>query len=92
MVRFEDLVGPEGGGSEEAQRLVVERVAGHLGVPVGEETMRAVKEGLFGVGRTFRKGQVGGWRQEFSPEHEQAVEEVAGPLLVELGYDSTPDR
>ncbi len=92
MVRFEDLVGPEGGGSAEAQRLVVERVAGHLGVPVGEGTMRTVEEGLFGVGRTFRKGQVGGWREEFTTEHERAVEEVAGPLLQELGYDTTPDR
>jgi Sulfotransferase domain len=92
MVKFEDLVGPEGGGSAEARRLVVERVAGHLGVPVGEGTMRAVEEGLFGVGRTFRKGQVGGWREEFSPEHERAVEEVAGPLLMELGYEANPDR
>jgi hypothetical protein len=92
MVRFEDLVGPEGGGSAEAQRLVVERVAWHLGVPVGEGTMRAVEDGLFGVGRTFRKGQVGGWREEFSPEHERAVEEVAGPLLMELGYEANPDR
>ena len=92
MVRFEDLVGPEGGGSEEAQRLVVERVGGHLGVPVGEGTIRAVKEGLFGIGSTFRKGQIGGWREEFSSEHERAVEETAGPLLVELGYERNPDR
>jgi hypothetical protein len=92
MVRFEDLVGPEGGGSAEAQQRVVERVAGHLGVPVGEGTMRAVEEGLFGVGRTFRKGQVGGWREEFTAEHERAVEEVAGPLLQELGYEVNQDR
>ena len=87
MVKFEDLVGTEGGGSEEAQRLAVERVAGHLGVPVGEGTLETVREGIFGVGRTFRKGQIGGWREEFSAEHERAVKEVAGPLLAELGYE-----
>ena len=92
MVRFEDLVGPGGGGSEEAQHLAVERVAVHLGVTVGEGTMRAVEEGLFGVGRTFRKGQIGGWREEFTTEHERAVEEAAGSLLVELGYEAGSDR
>src|SRR5215213_11674418 len=86
MVKFEDLVGPEGGGSEEAQRLAVGRVAMHLGVPVDERTMGRVGENLFGAGRTFRKGQIGGWREEFTAEHEQALEEAAGPLLAELGY------
>jgi hypothetical protein len=87
MVKFEDLVGTEGGGSEEAQRLAVERVAEHVGVPVGEGTLESVREGIFGVGQTFRKGQIGGWREEFSEEHERAVREVAGPLLAELGYE-----
>jgi hypothetical protein len=92
MVKFEDLVGIKGGGSAEAQREAVERVGRHLGIGVGQERMRAVEEGLFGVGRTFRKGQIGGWREEFSSEHERAVEGVVGPLLVELGYEASPDR
>jgi hypothetical protein len=86
MVRFEDLVGPEGGGSEEAQRLAVGRVAKHLGVPVEERTIGLVGEKLFGAGRTFRRGQIGSWREEFTAEHERALEEAAGPLLAELGY------
>jgi Sulfotransferase domain len=91
VAKFEDLVGTKGGGSEEAQRLAVERLARHLGVEVDEATMGAVEEGLFGVGRTFRKGQIGGWRKEFSAEHEVAVKEVLGSLLVELGYEAGPD-
>jgi hypothetical protein len=53
--------------------------------------MRRVEEELFGVGPTFRKGQIAGWREEFSPEHERAVKEQAGSLLVELGYEASPD-
>jgi hypothetical protein len=53
--------------------------------------MRAVEEGLFGAGRTFRKGQIGGWREEFSAEHVRAVEEILGPLLVRLGYEAGPN-
>jgi hypothetical protein len=91
VAKFEDLVGTKGGGSAEAQRLAVERVAEHLGVGVDKATMRAVEEGLFGAGRTFRKGQIGGWHEEFSADHARAVEEVLGPLLVELGYEAGPN-
>jgi hypothetical protein len=88
MVKFEDLVGHGGGGSEKAQRLAVERVARHMGVPADEGTLRRVEEHLFGVGRTFRKGQIGGWREAFSDEHERAVKGGLGSLLVELGYEA----
>jgi hypothetical protein len=52
--------------------------------------MRTVEENIFGVSKTFRKGQIGSWREEFSAEHERAVREIAGPLLVELGYEANP--
>jgi len=67
----------------------VERVARQLGVEEG--TLDVVEEDLFGVGRTFRKGQIGGWREEFSAEHERAVKEVVDSLLVELGYEAAPN-
>jgi hypothetical protein len=91
LVKFEDLVGTRGGGSAEVQRQAVGQVAAHVGVSVSEQTMRLVEETLFGTGRTFRKGQIGGWREEFAPEHEQAAKEVVGPLLVELGYEAGPN-
>ena len=91
VVRFEDLVGPEGGGSAEAQRRAVGLVAEHLGLEADEGSLGRVQENLFGSGKTFRKGQIGGWREEFSPEHERAAEEVAGPLLAELGYEGNHD-
>ena len=90
VVRFEDLVGPEGGGSAGAQRLAAGRVAEHLGVRAGEATLERVGEGIFGAGQTFRKGMIGGWKEEFGAEHERAAEEVVGPLLAELGYGDPP--
>jgi hypothetical protein len=88
LVKFEDLVGPRGGGSAEAQRRTVERVARHVGLEPDERMIRTVEENIFGVSNTFRKGQIGGWREEFSEEHARAVRETAGPLLVELGYEA----
>src|SRR5215207_765810 len=39
MVKFEELVGPEGGGSTDAQRRAVERIAAHVGLRTDERTM-----------------------------------------------------
>jgi sulfotransferase 6B1 len=88
MVKFEDLVGPRGGGSAETQRRTVERVAWHVGLEPDERMISTVEENIFGVSNTFRKGQIGGWREEFSAEHERAAREIAGPMLVELGYEA----
>lgn len=90
VVKFEDLVGPSGGGSAEAQRLTIERIARHVGLEPDERIMHTV-ENIYGVGKTFRKGQIGSWRSEFSEVHARAAREVAGALLVELGYEADPD-
>jgi len=91
LVKFEELVGPGGGGSEASQREATRRVADHLGIELDEDRLEEICGGLFGQGRTFRKGQSGGWREGFAPEHEAAAREVAGPLLVELGYEEGLD-
>ncbi|GAB4505036.1 MAG: hypothetical protein Fur0043_20310 [Anaerolineales bacterium] len=41
--------------------------------------------------RTFRSGKSGGWRQYFTDEHKRLFKEVAGDLLVRLGYEKNND-
>ena len=36
---------------------------------------------------TFRSGKTGGWKQHFTDEHKKLFKEVAGDLLVKLGYE-----
>jgi hypothetical protein len=36
---------------------------------------------------TFRSGKAGGWREKFSPENSNLFKDVAGDLLVRLGYE-----
>ncbi len=36
---------------------------------------------------TFRSGKKAGWKREFNAEHRRLFDEVAGELLVELGYE-----
>jgi hypothetical protein len=37
--------------------------------------------------RTFRSGKAGGWREHFTAEHTRLFLDVAGDLLVRLGYE-----
>jgi hypothetical protein len=40
---------------------------------------------------TFRSGKTGGWRGQFTPEHKRLFKDVAGDLLVQLGYETDND-
>jgi hypothetical protein len=44
-----------------------------------------------GKSRTFRSGKTGGWREHFTEEHKRLFKEVAGDLLVRLGYEPDND-
>jgi sulfotransferase 6B1 len=37
---------------------------------------------------TFRSGKIGAWKDQFSPENKRLFKEIAGDLLIQLGYES----
>lgn len=90
-VRFEDLIGPQGGGSQEAQHKVIYEIATHIGISITREQVIALASRLFGTKPgepgTFREGKIGSWKKYFTPEHKKAFKEVAGQLLIDLGYE-----
>jgi len=40
---------------------------------------------------TFRSGKTGEWKKYFTEEHRKIFKDVAGDLLVRLGYESNND-
>jgi hypothetical protein len=44
-----------------------------------------------GKSRTFRSGKTGAWREHFSAEHKRLFKDVAGDLLLQLGYEKNND-
>lgn len=36
---------------------------------------------------TFRSGKIGGWQKQFTQEHKRLFKDIAGDLLVRLGYE-----
>jgi hypothetical protein len=88
-VRFEDLVGSKGGGSDELQYQEILNIAKHIGVTLSAEKIKEVSDGLFGGSTTFRDGQIDGWKKHFTPEVKEAFKKVPGAnqLLIDLGYE-----
>lgn len=41
--------------------------------------------------RTFRSGKTGGWKGYFTDDHKKLFKDVAGDLLVRLGYEKSND-
>jgi hypothetical protein len=85
IIRFESLVGAKGNGSEEEQDRVFGELAAFLGIEHFDP--KAIDEGAYGESWTFRVGQIGRWKQEFSDYHKALFKEMWGDLLIELGYE-----
>lgn len=88
VVRYEELIGPAGGGSLEAQRDAVARIATHVGRPLDAASLDATAAKVWSSkSSTFRSGSTGGWRDRFTPAHVEAFKRVCGSTLIELGYE-----
>jgi hypothetical protein len=82
-VSFEELVGPEGGGSAERQAAAVARVVDFVGAEYAEDLARRLyRRDAF----SFYKGRIGGWRDAFTAEHLRLFERRFGEVLSLYGY------
>jgi sulfotransferase 6B1 len=91
-LRFEDLVGTHGGGDRQKQRQIVRMIVRYLNLDLPEKEIEKIAENaFFQNAATFRKGQIGDWKNHFTDKHKQLFKEVAGDLLIQFGYESEFD-
>ncbi|HTU21638.1 MAG TPA: hypothetical protein VMG10_26615 [Gemmataceae bacterium] len=84
-ISFEELIGPQGGGSSEAQQRTIWSLQLKLHVPGNPQEHG---ERLFNPGSwTFRKGSINGHREFFRDEHYEAFRGLKQDFMHELGYD-----
>lgn len=101
ICRYENLVGPEGGGTEEAQLTELQRISNFLGLNMSDFKLKEIadqlygnevnpfgKGGIEGFRSTFNKGKLGTWQDYFAEEHKQAFKAKLGYALIELGYET----
>jgi sulfotransferase family protein len=86
VLRFEDLVGAAGGGDDATQRREVARSLAWVGRPRTGTDLDVVCAGLWGGTATFRKGQIGQWREEFDADLSALAEREMADVIAALGY------
>ncbi len=89
IVRFENLVGAKGGGSDEFQAHEIKLIAQHVGLALDDTKVAEIMRDLFGESATFYQGTVDGWKKYFTPTIKEAFKNVPGAdeLLIALGYE-----
>jgi hypothetical protein len=85
-IRFEDL---RGAGLDAGLERILTCYSAHRQTPVDQtRALDGIRKAIAPEkSHTFRKGGAGGWREAFTLECKDAFKDVAGDLLVRLGYE-----
>ena len=89
VIRYEDIVGLKGGGSDELQSATVRRIFEHINYEANNETIDYVVNNLYGGTHTFRMGSVHAWKDKVSMNLLDKIDEQlrGSPYLIRLGYE-----
>jgi Sulfotransferase domain len=82
LLRFEDLIGEQGGGSEQKQQQVMEKIAQHLDCPITSPMPTVYNT----TARTFRQGKIDSWKDNLEADVLDYLTDYCLPLCDEAGY------
>lgn len=95
-IKYEEMRENPKGVAENVISYVIERTVdntdGFPPIMVGDNIIEAIIQAEKAIGTTrwstsYRKGIVGGWQEEFTPEHKKIFKETSGDWLEKLGYE-----
>ncbi len=87
LVRFEDLIGPRGGGDRLTQIRLLGALCEYLSIGTGTPQSERLAEQIFSsLSPTFAKGRAGRWREVFDSDLLRLFEREAGEQAVRYGY------
>lgn len=89
-IRFEDLASE---GRDAAIRRLAEFYSSRCASPIDIDAAVAAMAACIAPEKshTFRSGKKAGWQSEFNAEHRRRFDELAGDLLIDLGYETNHD-
>lgn len=86
-LKFEQLIGHKGGGSDFDQLKAIEAVINHLGLKVKRERAVFLGERVFDrKSETFHKGLIGQWETFLNAEQKSMITTQIGNEIKEMGY------
>lgn len=83
LVRYEDLVGPQGGGSDDDQRYMISELIDFIDVDVDVD---CVADSIYGGTKTFRQGKINAWMSELDDKLVVRLTEEFELFCREMGY------
>lgn len=86
VVRFEELVGPQGGGTFAQQQAMGQQIAAHINMSFGNNIADRFEEIYNPASRTFREGKIGGWEDELDAASIAKITRYCEPLCQAAGY------
>jgi hypothetical protein len=88
-IHFEDLVHERAG----TLNRIIEHFLAHVPLQADRSLLLETLEGSINPDKspTFRSGKTGEWKKLFTEEHKKIFKEVAGDLLIQLGYETNKD-
>ncbi len=91
VTSFEKLVGPRGGGEATKQHEEIKKIIEFLEIDLNDAEITELATRLFGETHTFKEGQIDSWKKYYSNENKALFKQVAGQLLIDLGYEKDFD-
>lgn len=89
-IRFEDLINHQ---KPTLDAMLDEVESTGYRIPTGREKAVSILSEVIQPKKshTFRSGKAGGWREYFTEGHKNLFKDIAGDLLVKLGYEKNSD-
>lgn len=98
VVKYEDLVGSDGGGEDERKLACLKGIADFIHLDATQEELEKVANKIYtNFGevshdhRSYKKASAGNWKEFLNEEHKAALKKKWGNLLIDLGYEETND-
>lgn len=93
-IRYEDLVGSQGGGNSKKQKRALVAIAKYLGMTLSNEKLQYVINNIYHAedsklqnNKEFKRATLGNWKKFFNKEHKILFKEHFGKQLIALGYE-----
>lgn len=87
VTSYEKLAGAYSGGSSDVQVRELKNIARHIGIDLSHERALELSEQTHGEIDPNGRKRIGSWRRYFKPHHVEEFKDVAGDLLIDLGYE-----
>lgn len=100
VARFEDLIGPRGGGTLEQQLDAIGQISSYLSVNLSDEEKIAIAQYTNSfttpqiqnsLNSKYIQGQIGNWASFFNESNKNLFKKLFGKELIELGYEKDND-